>query len=58
MKQEALSYFPHTELTTVAMLIFLAAFLGVVAFVFISKNKPHFDQMAKLPLSQENRNEQ
>lgn len=50
MKQAILTHFPHLNLSVVAMVIFLAVFLGWCLWTFAPKRKGHFDQMSNLPL--------
>jgi cbb3-type cytochrome oxidase subunit 3 len=40
----------HTELLIVAMLLFMAIFVGFVVYAFWSGSKPRFDRAAQMPL--------
>jgi cbb3-type cytochrome oxidase subunit 3 len=50
VKAALLSQFPHLNLTVVAMLIFLATFLGWIAWTYRRSRKAHFDDLSHLPL--------
>lgn len=50
MKAYLLAQFPHLDLTLLAMLLFLAVFLGWCTWAFSRKRKPEFDEMSRLPL--------
>jgi cbb3-type cytochrome oxidase subunit 3 len=50
MKQEALSQFPMMWLVSLAMLIFLTFFVGMLIWVSRRQNKPLFANAANLPL--------
>ena len=50
MKAYLLAQFPHLDLTLLAMLLFLAVFLGWCAWAFSRKRKAHFDELSRLPL--------
>jgi len=53
MKQVALSYFENIELTNLALILFLVAFLIVVVSVMSKKNKKLYEEMERLPLEDE-----
>ena len=51
MKQEALSAFQHGTVSAIAMLLFMAVFIGFIFFAYNKRNKKFFDQMAAMPLN-------
>ena len=53
MKQVALSYFENTELTNLALILFLIAFLIIIVRVMSKKNKKLYEEMERLPLEDE-----
>ncbi len=53
MKQIALSYFEHIELTNLALILFLIAFFIVVFRVMSKGNKKLYEEMEQLPLEEE-----
>jgi cbb3-type cytochrome oxidase subunit 3 len=53
MKQLALSYFEHIELTNLALILFLIAFFIVVFRVMSKGNKKLYEEMEQLPLEEE-----
>jgi cbb3-type cytochrome oxidase subunit 3 len=57
VKQEALSFFTHTELTGVAMFLFMAVFIGSVIWTYRKRGKQFYEKMSRLPL-QEDQHEQ
>ena len=50
MKSEALRYFPHVELTCLALVLFFVSFVLILIYAFHKKNKDHFNALARLPL--------
>ncbi len=50
MRAALLAQFPHLNLTVVAMLLFLATFLGWCAWTFHKGRKAHFDEISRMPL--------
>ena len=53
MKQLALSYFEHIELTNLALILFLIAFFIVIFKVMSKRNKKLYEEMEQLPLEEE-----
>ncbi|QDE70449.1 MULTISPECIES: cbb3-type cytochrome oxidase subunit 3 [Myxococcus] len=41
-----------TELPLFALVLFIAVFLGVVAWVFVARRSGDFDTLARMPLSE------
>lgn len=54
MKQEALSAFQYGDLSSLAMIIFMVTFIGFIWFAYSRRNKSFFDEMAQMPLQNEN----
>ncbi len=50
MKAYLLAQFPHLNLTVLAMLLFLAIFLGWCVYAFGRKRKAQFESLSRLPL--------
>lgn len=50
MKAALLAQFPWLNLSLIAMLLFLAVYLGWCTWAFSRKRKPEFDQLSQLPL--------
>lgn len=50
MKQEGLSYFTDTEMVSVALLLFMACFIGFVAWVNRKGAKQQYDKLSMIPL--------
>ena len=55
--QDAMQYFPHTELVVVGMGLFIFAFTGLL-FVVLNKSQTKlYQDMSQLPLGQEGSHE-
>ena len=52
MMREALSHFPMAWLPCLGMVIFLAVFLGVVAWVYSKQAKNVYQHLEQLPLGE------
>jgi len=50
LKAALLAQFPHLDLTVVAMLIFMATFLGWCAWTYRRGQKQHFEELSRMPL--------
>jgi cbb3-type cytochrome oxidase subunit 3 len=53
MKSDALSQFNLPALSVAAMVVFIAIFAVVVYQVYRKKNKPYYDEAARIPLSED-----
>lgn len=53
MKQEALSYFEHTNLTLLALLIFFLWFTIMLVWIFKLTPRQLHDKISQLPLQDE-----
>jgi cbb3-type cytochrome oxidase subunit 3 len=52
MKQIGLAYFTDTNLTLIGLGIFVIFFVALQIWVFRKSQKPHYEKMAQLPLSE------
>ena len=50
MRAALLAQFPHLNWSLLAMLLFLAVYLGWCAWAFSKNRKPEFDRLSQLPL--------
>lgn len=57
MIRQVLAYFPLMDLVLVGQLLFLALFLGVVAWVFRKGSGKFYDSLSRVPL-EDNEHEQ
>ena len=53
MKQIALKYFTNSELTLIALVLFLLSFAFLIFRVYIYDSKEKFDQLSQIPLNDE-----
>lgn len=55
MKQEFLSFFPHTDMTALGLMIFLFIFIGVLFWVFRKGSSEIYQQLSQQPLGKSER---
>jgi cbb3-type cytochrome oxidase subunit 3 len=56
MKQEGLKYFLETEMTLIALILFLFAFSFLIFRVYFYEKKENFDKLSQIPLKDEENN--
>ena len=52
MIKEALSKFPHIDLSLIALMIFVGIFVGMIFWIHRKNSKALYDKIANLPLEE------